>query len=261
MKVFLQNLRPDSSSFLVLQNAEHWFWERGYEIGHFSVPDLSAGLLDPALLEQREETILFAIPEVMRMALRRLNHAEPPLFELPDCLMPWIGRFTWETTLGQVRDQVDSEIGFNPFHIRPLDSKRIFKGTIVYGLRDLIPSASLANETPVLAQQKVEFVSEWRAFVFRDKVIHLSRTKGDVLRYPDREVMLAAINTFTNRSIVFGMDWGITASGQTLLIDVNDGIAAGNLGMHGQIFAAMIEAKWRNWIGLADNGIGDCFTR
>jgi hypothetical protein len=73
--------------------------------------------------------------------------------------------------------------------------------------------------------------------------------------------MLAAINTFTNRRIVFGMDWGITASGQTLLIDVNDGIAAGNLGMHGQIFAAMIEAKWRDWIGLADNGIGDCFTR
>lgn len=261
MKVFLQNLRPDSSSYLVLQNVEHWFWERGYEIGHFSLQDLTAGLLDTSLNEQREETILFAIPEVLRMALRRLNHREPPLFELPDCLMPWIGRFTWETTLGQVREQVDSEIGFNPFHIRPLDPKRVFKGAIVYGLRDLIPSASLANETPVLAQQKVEFVSEWRAFVFRDKVIHLSRTKGDVLRYPDREVMLAAINAYTNRPIVFGMDWGITASGQTLLIDVNDGIAAGNLGMHGQIFAAMIEAKWRDWIGLSDNGIGDCFTR
>ena len=261
MKVFLQGLRSDSSSYLVIQNAEHWFWERGYEISHFTPHDLALGELDSELADSREESILFAIPEVMRMAIRRLNRPEPPLFELPACLMPWIGRFTWETNLGQVREQVDSEIGFNPFHIRPLDPKRIFKGTIVYGLRDLISSASLPDETPVLAQQNIEFVSEWRAFVFRDRVIHLARTKGDVLRYPDREVMLSAINAYSNRRIVFGMDWGITASGQTLLIDVNDGIASGNLGMHGQVFVAMVEAKWRDWLGLSDNGIGDCFTR
>jgi hypothetical protein len=261
MKVFLQKLHRDASSYLVLQNAGHWFWERGYEVELFSLADLCTGNMDRELKSAAEDTLLFAIPEVMRMALRRLDKQEPPLFELPDCLMPWIGRFTWETTLGQVREQVDSEISFNPFHIRPLDSKRIFKGTIVYGLRDLIPSASLADETPVLAQQKVEFASEWRALVFRDKVIHLARTKGDVLRYPDRETMLAAISSFTNRPIVYGMDWGITPSGQTQLIEVNDGIAAGNLGMHGQAYVAMIEAKWREWLGLSDNGIGECFTR
>jgi hypothetical protein len=260
MKAFVQQVRPDSHSFLTLGNASHWFWERGYEVVGFNISALQDGKLDHDIKEQIGDTVVFAIPEVMRLVLRRFRYEEPHLLHLPACLMPWISRFTWETTLGQVREQVDSEISFNPFHIRPLDARRSFKGTVVFGLRDLIPSASLSDDTPVLAQQKVEFVSEWRAFVFRDRVIHLARTKGDVLRYPDREAMIAAIHTFAGRPIVFGMDWGITAAGQSLLIEINDAISGGSCGMHGQAYVAMIEARWRELVGLPDNGIGNCFT-
>jgi hypothetical protein len=261
MKVFVQQVKLDSPFYLPLANAAHWFWERSYEVHRFSLTEFHDGSLDDDFTQSRDETIAFSVPEVLRLMLKRWNRPEPTRFDLPPCLTPWIGRFTWETTLGQVREQVDSEISFNPFHIRPLDQRKLFKGTIVYGLRDLIPSASLSDETPVLAQQKVEFVSEWRAFIFRDKIVHLARTKGDVLRYPDREAMLDAVHAFSGRPIAYGMDWGITASGQTLLVEVNDGYSGGNYGLHGQAYVAMIEARWRELMGLADNGIGECFTR
>jgi len=67
-----------------------------------------------------------------------------------------------DSTMGEVRNQVDSEVSFNPFHIKPLMHQKLFKGTVVYGLRDLIASAGIPDETPVLAQQKIEFASEWR---------------------------------------------------------------------------------------------------
>jgi hypothetical protein len=125
----------------------------------------------------------------------------------------------------------------------------------------LIPSASLADQTPVLAQQKVEFKSEWRAFVLRDKILHVAHVKGDPLLFPDRDAMIAASEAYTERPIAFGMDWGITPAGQTMLIEVNDGYSLGNYGMHGMMHTAMIEARWRELMDLPDNGIGECFTR
>jgi hypothetical protein len=56
------------------------------------------------------------------------------------------------------------------------------------------------------------------------------------------------------------MDWGLTAGGQTLLVEVNDGYAMENNGLHGMPFTAMIEARWRQLMGLEDNGVGNCFT-
>jgi hypothetical protein len=130
----------------------------------------------------------------------------------------------------------------------------------VYGLRDLIASAAVPDNTPVLAQQRIEFVSEWRVSILRDKILNVANYKGNPLLFPDVGMMQSAIEAFTERPIAFGMDWGITASGQTLLVEVNDGYALGNYGLNGMPFTAMIEARWRQLMGLPDNGVGDCFT-
>lgn len=52
------------------------------------------------------------------------------------------------------------------------------------------------------------------------------------------------------------MDWGITAKGETVLIEVNDAVALGNYGLEGRLHTAMIEARWRQLMSLPDNGIG-----
>jgi hypothetical protein len=70
-----------------------------------------------------------------------------------------------------------------------------------------------------------------------------------------------SIEAFSDKPIAFGMDWGITASGQTLLVEVNDGYALSNYGLDGMPFTAMIEARWRQLMMLSDNGIGNCFTK
>jgi hypothetical protein len=137
---------------------------------------------------------------------------------------------------------------------------KLFKGVVVYGLRDLIASASLPDNTPVLAQQKVEFVSEWRVSVLRDKILKVAHYRGNPLLFPDVSSIQSAVESFSDRPIAFGMDWGITASGQTLLVEVNDGYSLSNFGLEGMPFTAMIEARWRELMGLEDNGVGNCFT-
>ena len=118
----------------------------------------------------------------------------------------------------------------------------------------------LPDDTEVLAQQRIEFISEWRVSVLRNKILNVANYKGAPLRFPDVTTVQAAIEAFTERPIAFAMDWGITAAGQTMLVEVNDGYAMGNYGLSGMPYTAMIEARWRELMGLPDNGVGDCFT-
>jgi len=260
MRAYVQQVNQDSSFYLASLEASHWFWERGYEVVPFRFADIQSGLLDAWLHDQPDEMVVRAGVEAIRVLLARAGRPPPPVFDLPHSLSQWIGRFTWETTMGEVRNQVDSEVSFNPFHIKPLLHHKLFKGTVVYGLRDLIATASLPDDTAVLAQQRIEFVSEWRVSILRNKILNVAHYKGDPLRFPDVATVQSAIEAFTERPIAFGMDWGITAAGQTLLVEVNDGYALGNVGLGGMPYTAMIEARWRELMGLPDNGVGDCFT-
>ena len=260
MRAYVLQVKQDSPFYMSSIESSHWFWERGYEVVLFRFTDIQLGLLDDWLLHHAEEMVVRAGVEAVRMLLTRANRPAPPVLHLPPSLSPWIGRFTWESTLGEVRNQVDSEISFNPFHVKPLLQHKLFKGTVVYGLRDLIASASLPDETPVLAQQRIEFVSEWRVSVLRDKILHVAHYKGNPLLFPDVPSMQSAIESFNERPIAFGMDWGITAGGQTLLVEVNDAYEMESYGLRGMTFTAMVEARWRQLMGLDDNGVGNCFT-
>jgi hypothetical protein len=65
-------------------------------------------------------------------------------------------------------------------------------------------------------------------------------------------VIRSSIESFDDRPMGFGMDWGITSDGRTLLVEVNDGYALGNYGIPGAAYTALIEARWRQLMGLAD---------
>jgi hypothetical protein len=127
---------------------------------------------------------------------------------------------------------------------------------VVRGFRDLTSTASVASETPILAQQCVDFRSEWRASILRGRILNVGHYKGDPLLFPDVDRMRSALESYDDRPIGFAMDWGVTGTGEALLIEVNDGYALGNYGVSGADYTAIVEARWRELMGLPDNGVG-----
>jgi hypothetical protein len=144
-----------------------------------------------------------------------------------------------------------------PLHIKPLRREDLFSGRVVQHCHDLVRLGAVDDAEPVLAQEPVEFLSEWRAYVLRDRIALVAQYRGDPLLFPDPVRIRRALAAFGDRPIALSMDWGITPRGETLLIEVNDGIALGNYGLKGAIYIAMIEARWRQMMGLPDNGIGE----
>lgn len=257
MRAYVQQGNQGDFNYLNLEQVAHWFWEKGYEVIRFEYPQLGEGFLDRGLLSYQHETIVAGGVGTIREALERAGRPLPENLDLPMSLDTWIGRKRWSTTLGEVRDWVNQQSVLLPVHIKPLKAHKKFTGCVVEQFSDLIKTAAVDDDVEVLAQEVVHFKSEWRASVLRDRIVNVSHYIGDPLRFPDSEILQSALRAFEPRPIACGMDWGVTEDGRTLLVEVNDGFALGNYGVRGTPYTAMIEARWREMMGLPDNGIGE----
>lgn len=255
-RAWVQQVAQHERNYLNTTRVAHWFWERGYEICRFSVEELRNGRMDDDLRFQLTDIVLFGGLGVVREALCRAGISMPKPLDIPQSIKSWAGRPIWESTLAEVRSWVEQETHRLPVHVKPRDHEKLFTGCVVNSFRDLISSSHVVGETPVLLQGVVKLRSEWRAYVLRGQIGHVGHYAGDPLCFPDPRLMIDAVSAFTERPIAFGIDWGVTDEGQTVLIEVNDGFSLGNYGAPGWLYSAMIEARWRQLVGLADNGVG-----
>lgn len=234
----------------------YWFWERGYDVIPFHRTELLDGSLDEHLIEDRENTIVYGAVAVVHDALKRMGIPRPANLDFPPSLADFFGRTISDATMGDVRELCRYSPERLPLHVKPRDRQKLFKGVLVESSTDLAAMSGVDDSEPVILQEAVSFLSEWRATILRDKVLNVAHYKGDPLIFPDTSVVRRAVQSFCDRPIGCAMDWGITDKGKTILVEVNDGFALGNYGVRGHEYTAMIECRWRELIGLGDNGVG-----
>lgn len=256
MKVFTLTAMRGQPRFAQAQQVDYWFWERGYDVVPFTRDELQQGRLDEDLLRDPERTIVYGAVDIVREALVRAARPQPPNIDFPLSLESFLGRRMSQTTMGEVRFWEESTPERLPVHVKPRDRHKLFKGVVVRAFADLIPLSGVSDEEPVIVQEIVDFVSEWRATILRDRVVNIAHYKGHPLRIPNVDVVSQGLESFTDQPIACGMDWGVTSDGRTLLVEVNDGYALGNYGVRGYQYTAVIECRWRELMGLEDNGVG-----
>lgn len=221
------------------------FIERGYDIDFFTWQQLQAGEIDHLL---DRETILVGGVVPCRYAFKHYG-IEPPNIDYPDCLKPFLGREIRTTTLGNVWARYNDE-GPTIF-IKPRNEQKLFTGHTVSRFRDILRTSSLDRDTEVYESDPVEFLSEYRYYVHHHKVVSMGHYRGDALLYPDPEVVRDAVNTFRDHGapVAYGIDFGRTSDGKTLLVEVNDGFALGSYGMLPVAYSLFIEDRWDELLG------------
>lgn len=229
---------------------EVWFEARGAECLVFNFDDLDAGRLDQDLRDEPENTIVWGGVGAVRAVLRRMERPLPDLPDFPDPLLHFAGRKVWKSTLSEIHRIVNREPERLPIHVKPCHQK-IFTGVVVKGFGDLIRTAGLKPEEPILMQEVVEFVSEWRATILHGDILNVAHYKGDPLRFPDPTIMKTAVETFTGQPVAYALDWGVTSDGRTLLVEANDAHSLGNYGLRGQQYCAVVIARWRQLVNAS----------
>lgn len=134
--------------------------------------------------------------------------------------------------------------------VKPVTQK-LFTG-LVWSPDDPLARMVLAPyeyETPVMVSDVVDFVSEWRCFVKRHTLVGAKHYKGDWTKAPSRQLLDVAIAQGRGiMSDAYAIDLGVTADGQTLLVEVNDGFALGCYGLASVVYASFMEARWEQFV-------------
>ena len=178
----------------------------------------------------------------VKRALQQLGLSVPELDSVPKPVEAFAGRSVWHSTMGELRKRVDA--GEVIFAKPQPDRLKAFSGRLYSGFKDLISTAHIDDEEPIECSTPLELLSEHRCYVLRGDPIGLRHYAGDPLVLPDTGIVREAVGSFSDGPMGYAMDFGVTADGRTVVVEVNDGYAIGAYGLHPVRYANLIQARW-----------------
>lgn len=118
--------------------------------------------------------------------------------------------------------------------------------------------ATLADDEPVWRAPAVAMVSEVRAYVWRGRLVGTARYDDgtDQAALPDPAVIAAAVRRFGERVAGAALDFAMTDTGRTVLVEVNDGWALGYYPWGDCPAEAYLTLLAQRWAEIATVGTG-----
>ena len=165
----------------------------------------------------------------------------------PEELRPYLKRDIWESTINTVRDHPETW----PVFVKSIEGKRL-TGKVIAGISDLVGCGCCDEDYPVLCSRPLQFVSEWRVFVRYGKILDVKLYKGDWKQHYNPEVIEKCISDYTSAPNAYGIDFAVTDTGDTVLVEVNDAWALGSYGLPYWKYAKLLITRWAELTGTHD---------
>lgn len=167
---------------------------------------------------------------------------DPPcLNTLPEQLSEFYGRRVWRTTLGAIR-QEDLQV-----FIKPIEDTKLFTGHVRGDPTHLAATATLPDETPVLASDPIDLEAEWRCFICHGECVGIRQYLGPVFapKPPPSFVSAMVLALGPQSPAGYSLDVGLLAGGQQpVLVEMNDGYGLSAYGLEPVLYAKLLEARF-----------------
>ena len=138
-----------------------------------------------------------------------------------------------------------------PVFIKPVKEKTA-PGRIIDSFDDLGEYDKLPPETELLCSEVLDIVSEWRCFVRYGRIIGINNYAGDKDVLYDKSIIYSAVESCKDLPAGCALDFGVTSSGNTCLIEMNDGYSLGCYGLDPVEYAKLLSARWAELTGTED---------
>ncbi len=135
------------------------------------------------------------------------------------------------------------------FFIKPYNNVKLFTGCLIEqkSTLEFIKKYELHNLTEeekfnlfVYKQEKINFISEYRCFIHKGKLVGIKHYKGDFTKFIDVSIINDIISEYKNPPIAYTLDIGLCENNNSYLIEINDFWAIGGYGLDGEIYSKMI---------------------
>lgn len=195
----------------------------------------------------RGDVVVGYIDQVQK-ALTNLGVIIPDEIDYPEELKPFFKREITKSTINKVN--LDFTNTQEPVFVKPVRGK-MFDGRLIESLKDFISIGSREN-FDVWISTPIKFVAESRCFVRYNQIMDNRQYKGDPFKVVSEKFAKDVLEAFESKPAAFCMDFGVTETGEEVLIEVNDAYALGCYGLFPTNYAKVISARWHDLVDLPD---------
>lgn len=235
-------LRVDKDNQMINTNvyiAYDGFKQLGEEIRSFqNVKDIK---------DNTESDVIVGGIHDVRYVLDKLGKPYPTL-EYPISIRKYLGRNIWVDTLGSIMTDNNKRGIF----IKPVEGGKLFTGLVINTEADFRGCIGAKPDTEVFCSDVVNFVSEYRCFIRYGEVVDIRHYRGDRLTVPSKEILENIVKDYEDAPNSYTIDLGVTDSGKTLLVEVNEGYSVGAYGLESTAYAKVLATRWAQLTGTED---------
>jgi hypothetical protein len=179
-------------------------------------------------------------------ALKQLGIPIPVANSYPKSLSSFMHRRIWESTVGALVHKLH-EGGSGNIFAKPAGRQKVFTGQIFATPSDLYHLHRISHRQPIYCSEPVRWLSEYRVYVCRSRILSVDYYQGAADIKPDIAVIEAAVMALADAGEAhsgYATDFGVLKSGETALVEMNDGFAVGAYGIGAQDYTDMLIARW-----------------
>ena len=155
---------------------------------------------------------------------------------VPECLFKYAGREIKNGTFFDIK-----EFGFiNNFDFIKSNDK--IKG--IAGFIDSIPIDNFRKNEFVQLSKRIEILSEYRCFVFRNELVGIKHYIGDFKIFPDIKIIEEMISVYKDAPIAYTLDVGIKDSRETIVVECHDFFSCGLYGFSEYKLLPLMFYRW-----------------
>ena len=200
----------------------------------------------------RECLVAGEMPSVLA-AMKVLGIPEPEPDDYPECLRDVLRRRVWKSTLRDVESAMFDDARASIF-VKPAERRKRFTGFVAESCGDLARVQGASRRDPVWCSEVVSWKSEWRYYVIADRIAGADHYLGDASVRPDVALVEDAIRRLRvvgRAHAAYAIDFGVLVSGETALVEMNDGFSIGIYGLDPAIYAEFTIARWEELLRSA----------
>lgn len=219
---------------------------------------IPAQLYTPKRLNRRQlpltaTTFVFGDMDCMRAAMQQLRIPAPHAMDYPTSLARFLHRKVWRDDLGGVKAQLAE--GAPSLFVKPASRAKRFTGRVFNDVSDFHVVGDTSLREPVWCSTVVAWRSEYRVYVVGDEVVGIDHYGGDASVPLDGQTVADAVAEFRNSGeapAAYGIDLGVLSSGETALVEANDGFALGAYRIGSEPYGRLLFARWRELLATAE---------
>jgi len=190
--------------------------------------------------------------DCMHGAMKQLGIPIPPPVYFPQSLVSYLHREIWPDTVGGLRSRLEEDR--RPVFAKPAGRAKLFTGRVFAGQSDLYHLSTTSWREPVWCSEVVSWRSEYRVYVVGTDIVAVDHYGGDATVELDRSIITEAVIAYRRSGeapAAYGIDFGVLATGETALVECNDGYALGAYQIAAPLYAELLFERWRELVSLS----------